>query len=69
MATFYGNTGNVFGAALSPDGQRLATVGGDGALRLYTLDLAELVELAQARVSRSLTEEECQRYLHVAACP
>lgn len=69
VATFYGNTGNVFGAALSPDGRRLATAGGDGAVRLYTLDSAELVELAQNRVSRALTEEECQRYLHAETCP
>ncbi len=69
MAAFYGNTGNVFAVALSPDGQRLATAGGDGALRLYTLGLGELVELAQARVPRALTDEECRRYLHVDACP
>ena len=69
MATFYGNGGNVFGVALSPDETHLATAGGDSAVRLYTLDADELVELAHARVQRSLTDEECQRYLHVRACP
>jgi WD40 repeat protein/DNA-binding SARP family transcriptional activator len=69
LATFYGNGGNVFDVALSPDGRRLATAGGDGTARLYTLDLGELVEVAQDRVARTLTDEECQRYLHVETCP
>jgi WD40 repeat protein/DNA-binding SARP family transcriptional activator len=69
LATFYGNGGNVFGVALSPDGRRLATAGGDGTVRLFTLDVAELTDLARTRVPRSLTTAECQRYLHVTACP
>ncbi len=69
IATLYGNAGNVFGAALSPDGRRLATAGGDGTMRIYTLDLAELIGQARARVPRALTAEECQRYLHVETCP
>ena len=69
IATLFGNAGNVFGVAFSPDGAYLATAGGDGTLRLYTLDTAELTQLARTRVTRSLTVEECQRYLHVGECP
>jgi hypothetical protein len=29
----------------------------------------ELVALARSRVTRSLTTEECQKYLHVEECP
>lgn len=69
ITTLYGNAGNVFGVAFSPDGTHLATAGGDGTVRLYTLDLAELTRLARTRVTRSLTTEECRRYLHMAECP
>jgi hypothetical protein len=36
---------------------------------LHLLPIDELRELARGRVSRTLTEEECVRYLHVEACP
>ena len=67
--TLYGGTGNVFGAAFSPDGRHLATAVGDGTARLYTLDMEELVALARERVKRELTEEECRVYLHAETCP
>ncbi len=55
--------------AISPDGKYLATAGRDGAIRLFVLDTGELISLAQSRVTRSLTEEECQRFLHLTSCP
>ena len=69
LATLYGNGGNVFGVALSPDGRFAYTAGGDSTLRTYTLDTAELTTLARARLTRDLTEEECRRYLHLEQCP
>ena len=69
LMTAYGNAGTVFGAALSPDGRRLATAGSDGTARLYTLAVDELTEVARARVTRALTNEECRRYLHLEKCP
>lgn len=55
--------------AVTPDGRYLATAGRDGAVRLFALDTGELVSLARSRVTRSLTDEECQRYLHLDSCP
>ena len=55
--------------AITPDGKYLATAGRDGTVRLFVLDIEELVALGQSRVTRSLTEEECQRYLHLETCP
>jgi WD40 repeat protein len=69
LVSLYGNTGNVFGVSFSPDGDRLATAGADGTVRIYTLRLDELVALARSRVTRSLTDEECRTFLHMDSCP
>jgi WD40 repeat protein/DNA-binding SARP family transcriptional activator len=69
LFTLYGNTSNVFGVAFSPDGARLATAGGDGTARIYTLQMDELVRLARARLTRTLSDAECRQYLHLEQCP
>jgi WD40 repeat protein/DNA-binding SARP family transcriptional activator len=69
LATLYGNGSNVFGVVFGPDGNWLATAGGDGTVRVYELDTADLVASARSRLTRSLTTEECRRYLHVDTCP
>ena len=63
------HTNFLTSVAFSPDGKRLVTTGADGTTRLYALDLDELVALARQRVTRSLTDDECRRYLHLDACP
>jgi uncharacterized protein with WD repeat len=54
---------------LSPDGSRLFAGGEDGLVRVYLMNVDELATLARSRLTRSLTEAECQQYLHVAVCP
>jgi WD40 repeat protein len=44
--------------AISPNGRYLAT-GTDAAVRIWALDLNELIEIARERVPRSLTAAEC----------
>lgn len=43
--------------------------GPDGRLGVYLMPAAELVDLAARAAGRALTTVECQRYLHVEACP
>jgi len=69
VVSLYGNTGNVFGVSFSPDGNYLATGGADGTVHTYTLKIEELVALANSRLTRSLTSEECKKYLHMDDCP
>ena len=54
--------------SFSPDGKRLA-VGGESGVYVFVLPIEDLVALAKSRLTRSLTVEECQQYLHVESCP
>jgi WD40 repeat protein len=58
----------VSSVAFSPDGSLLAPVGADGAVRVWALDLDDLVEIAQHEVKRPLSDEECRQYLHREQC-
>jgi hypothetical protein len=55
--------------AISPDNSQLAVASRDGTARIYLIKVEDLVALAKTRVTRSLTSEECQQYLHVETCP
>ena len=50
-------------------GTRLITANSDNTVRVYLLSIEELMALARSRVTRGLTDEECQQYLHVETCP
>jgi WD40 repeat protein len=55
----------VKSAAFSPDRSRLVITNSNGDALVYTLDVEELINLAQRRVSRhELTADERKRYLH-----
>ena len=55
--------------AVSPDGTRLASASYDRTTRVYAVDLDELVTLAQSRLTRWFTPDECRQYLHTDTCP
>jgi WD40 repeat protein/DNA-binding SARP family transcriptional activator len=69
LLKFTAHTDYATGVAFTPDGDQLVSSSRDGTVRVYTLVLEELVDLARDRVTRALTTEECQRYLHMASCP
>lgn len=69
LLTLGGHTSGVTGVAFYPDGKRLATSSLDGSVRIYALDIQDLLTLARQRLTRSLTTEECRQYLHKPACP
>jgi uncharacterized protein with WD repeat len=54
--------------AFSPDGKRLA-VGAISGVYVFVLPIDEVVAMAKSRLTRTLTLDECQKYLHVQACP
>ena len=59
----------VSGVSFSPDGSQLASYSVDGVVRIWALDLDDLIEVAQGRLTRSFTEDECRQYLHAEHCP
>jgi WD40 repeat protein len=69
VLTLFGHDIVVNTVAFSPDGRFLATGSGDGTVALHLLPIDELRKLARERVTRTLTDEECRQYLHVANCP
>jgi WD40 repeat protein len=71
LLTLPGSAGGVYGVAFSPSdhGSHLALASNDGVVRILTLQMDELLALAQSRVTRSLTSAECKKYLHVEHCP
>jgi len=69
LLSLYGHPGVATGVEFSPDGTWLISSGTDGVIRGYTLDVELLKEIAKAKLTRSLTEEECQKYLHLDQCP
>ena len=56
-------------AIFTADGKRVITTSDDGAIRVYTLDVNELVQLAKARLIRTWRADECQKFLQLDACP
>jgi WD40 repeat protein len=65
----YEYANGITDTSISPDGKYLAASGIDGFVHVTLLNLDDLIELARTRVTRSLTNQECQQYLHLEACP
>jgi WD40 repeat protein len=59
----------VEGVAFSPDGTKLASSSWCDGVRIWALDIDDLLEIARREAERSLTVEECRQYLHVDRCP
>jgi WD40 repeat protein len=57
------------GVDFSPDGRHVVSAGSDGTINVYVVEVEELMNLARSRLSRDFTRDECQRFLHLPACP
>ena len=69
ITTLPGHISEVYGVSFSPNGKYLASASTDGTVRIYYSQIEDLIAAAKERVTRSLTTEECQKYLHVDVCP
>jgi hypothetical protein len=55
--------------APATDGLRLVSVGREHMVQVYTLNVNDLIGVAQSRLTRVLIQDEYIKYLHVAQCP
>jgi WD40 repeat protein len=58
----------VQGVDFSPDGTKLASTSWCDGVRIWALDIDDLLEIARREVKRELTDAECRQYLHVDRC-
>ena len=58
----YGNNNRIHSVVFSPNGRRVISGSSDHTARVYALDFNELIELAQQRITRPLTDAECSEY-------
>jgi WD40 repeat protein len=59
----------VSDVAFSSDGTMLASTSACDGVRVWALDIDDLLRMARQNVTRSLTDEECLQYLHTDHCP
>jgi hypothetical protein len=55
----------VTGLGFSADGTRLVSASPDGVVRVWALDLDDLIRIAKREVTRELSDDECRQYLHL----
>jgi len=67
--TLRGSGCAVEGVAFSPDGTRLASTSSCDGVRIWALDIDDLLRIARREAGRTITDGECRRYLHVDRCP
>jgi WD40 repeat protein len=58
----------LWGVAFSPDATKLASTSLCDGVRIWALDIDDLLQIARREAGRSLTDEECRQYLHVDEC-
>ena len=63
-----GHIGVATSVSFSPDGSKLASTSADGSVRISAIELDDLITIAKGELTRSLTDEECQHYLHIDRC-
>jgi WD40 repeat protein len=69
LQTLYGDGGGFWMLAYTHDGKRLVAATDSGLIRTYVMDIDQLIALAKAELTRQLSEQECQQYLHTKDCP
>ena len=68
LYTLPGHSRVVLDIEFSPDGTQLVSASADGTVRIFVIPIDALLALARSRLTRSLTDAECQQYLNVETC-
>lgn len=63
-----GGDHDIEAVAFSPDGSMLASRDTEGLVRVWALDIDDLIAIARTRLTRGFSEDECRQYLHLEHC-
>jgi len=69
QSTLFRHGGRVRAVAFTPDGLKVRMVADDWTIHDHPVSTPDLIALARTKVTRSLTPEECQKYLNTPKCP
>jgi len=64
--TFYGFIDRVQSLGVNAMDEHIAAGSSDGSVRIFTMDSNELIEQARSRLTRQMSEQECENYLNVS---
>jgi hypothetical protein len=64
-----GHSANVVDVTFGPNGRRLASVSLDGTMRVWAIDIEDLLALARAGIERELTDAECRAHIGFGCTP
>ena len=68
VRSYTSSGGPFFDVRFTPDGKNII-ISGAGFVYGYVFDTQDLIRLAESRLTRGFTQDECLQYLHSAACP
>jgi WD40 repeat protein len=68
LLTLRGHSNDVMEVEVAGDGPILVSIDAGGRVLVWTLDIDELLEIAESRLTRDFTDDECRTYLH-GPCP
>jgi len=67
-ATLHGHDTVAVSLAFTSDGNRLASIDASGIVRVWALDVDDLIAMAEQQLTRGLTEVECRQFMHRDTC-
>ena len=67
-ATLRGHDTRATSLAFASDGRRLASVDDSGVMRVWALDVDDLIAIAKRQLTRELTDVECRQFVHRDTC-
>jgi WD40 repeat protein/DNA-binding SARP family transcriptional activator len=69
LLTIQAASAPVYDVAFGADGTTLLSYDATGIVQLWSMDVQQLLEIAQQRVTRSLSDVECRQFLGLDRCP
>jgi len=69
LRSYTSPSGSLLDVVFTPDGKKVIASSGQGFVYGYVFDLQDLINLANSRLTRWFTLDECRQFLHREDCP